>query len=196
MPRTPRIAEYLLGASVIFAVVMSVRDGTPLEFAVAAIPLVVGILLLLERPLRRPGSLGQTMASLPAMALAGPVLAAAAPWSRWDASIILMLASGVVITVVSLATLGRSFGVLPAARRPVDRGPYRWIRHPAYLGQWLILAACGLSTSPQMGGLIAIAAIPILGLRIRAEEQLLGGEWSVYREYMERVRWRLFPLVW
>lgn len=47
-----------------------------------------------------------------------------------------------------------------------------------------------------MGGLIAIAAIPILGLRIRAEEQLLGGEWPVYREYMERVRWRLFPLVW
>ena len=180
----------------IFAVVMSVRDGTPLELAVAAIPLVVGILLLLERPLRRPGSLGQTMASLPAMALAGPVLAAAAPWSRWDASIILMLASGVILTVVSLATLGRSFGVLPAARRPVDRGPYRWIRHPAYLGQLLILAACGLSTSPQMGGLIVIVAIPVLGLRIRAEEQLLGGEWPVYRTYMVRVRWKLFPLVW
>lgn len=182
--------------SVIVSVSISVSDGNPLRLTIAAVPLVAGILLLLERPLRRPGSLGQAMASLPAIALAGPVLAFSAPLSHWATSTTLLLGIGVIIAVVSLATLGRSFGVLPAARRPIQKGPYRWIRHPAYLGQLLMLTACGLSVSPQMGGLIVIIATACLCLRIRAEEQILGDEWPAYREYMGRVRWRLLPLLW
>ena len=196
LPRTPRIVECLLACSVIFSVAISVSSGNPLRIAVAAVPLLAGILLLLERPLQRPGNFGQALACLPSITLAGPVLAFAAPWSDWTHSNTVLLGSGVVITVASLSTLGRSFGVFPAARRVVHSGPYRWIRHPAYLGQLLILTACGLSVSPQMGGLTMLVSTVCLGLRIRAEEQVLTEQWAFYREYTQRVRWKLFPLIW
>ena len=188
--------ECLLACSVIFSVAISVSSGNPLRIAVAAVPLLAGILLLLERPLQRPGNFGQALACLPSITLAGPVLAFAAPWSDWTHSNTVLLGSGVVITVASLSTLGRSFGVFPAARRVVHSGPYRWIRHPAYFGQLLILTACGLSVSPQMGGLTMLVSTVCIGLRIRAEEQVLTEQWAFYREYTQRVRWKLFPLIW
>ncbi len=196
LPRTPRLVDCLLAFSVFFSVAISVSNGNPLRVAVAAVPLVVGILLLLERPVRCSGSFGQAMACLPAITLAGPVLAFAAPWSDWTHFNTALLGSGVVITVVSLSTLGRSFGIFPAARRVVHSGPYRWVRHPAYLGQLLILTACGLSVSPQMGGLTMLVATACLGLRIRAEEQVLTEQWASYREYTQQVPWKLMPFIW
>ena len=188
--------ECLLACSVIFSVAISVSSGNPLRIAVAAVPLLAGILLLLERPIQRPGNFGQALACLPSITLAGPVLAFAAPWSDWTHFNTALLGSGVVITVVSLSTLGRSFGIFPAARRVVHSGPYRWVRHPAYLGQLLILTACGLSVSPQMGGLTMLVATACLGLRIRAEEQVLTEQWASYREYTQQVPWKLMPFIW
>src|SRR5215213_2374723 len=42
--------------------------------------------------------------------------------------------SGVLVAFLSLATLGRSFGIVAANRGVKTRGPYRWVRHPAYAG--------------------------------------------------------------
>ncbi|MGC1189401.1 MAG: isoprenylcysteine carboxylmethyltransferase family protein, partial [Candidatus Binatus sp.] len=46
---------------------------------------------------------------------------------------------GIVITQVARVYMGRSFGILPANRGIVSKGPFRWIRHPIYFG-WLILS--------------------------------------------------------
>src|ERR1700722_18522498 len=44
---------------------------------------------------------------------------------------------GVVLTQVSRVYMGRSFGILPANRGIVSKGPFRWVRHPIYFG-WLV----------------------------------------------------------
>src|SRR6266545_3190015 len=46
----------------------------------------------------------------------------------------LLQLAGVLIAFVSLATLGRSFGLVAANRGVKTRGPYRLVRHPAYAG--------------------------------------------------------------
>ena len=41
---------------------------------------------------------------------------------------------GLAVQVAGKAVLGRSFGAVAANRGVVTAGPYRWVRHPIYLG--------------------------------------------------------------
>ncbi|MCP3960250.1 MAG: hypothetical protein GY719_20600 [bacterium] len=91
--------------------------------------------------------------------------------------------------------LGRSFAILPALRGVVVRGSYRLVRHPAYAGELLMIAGCVVAR-PVAGSVAALLlAVPLVALRIRAEEELLMSR-ERYRSYAEQVRWRLVPGVW
>lgn len=196
MPRPPRILEIVAGFSVLVSGVGSLWEWTPERGLAAAVQFTVGGLLLLRRPLRQQANFRQVLASVPALFVGGIGLAVAGPWGEWQLPSILLFSIGVTITVLSFLALGRSFGILPAARNPVTCGPYRYVRHPAYVGQLLMLTACGFSSSMILGVLLPSLIIPLLVLRIRAEEQLLVGNWRDYRVYTQRVRWRMCPLVW
>tara|TARA_B110000263_G_scaffold240879_1_gene244519 strand:+ start:2247 stop:2837 length:591 start_codon:yes stop_codon:yes gene_type:complete len=196
MPRPPRILEIVAGFSVLVSAVGSLWEWTPERGLAAAVQFTVGGLLLLRRPLRQQANSRQVLASLPALLVGATGLAVAGPWGQWHMASIVLFIIGVSITVLSFLALGRSFGILPAARNPVTCGPYRCVRHPAYVGQLLMLTACGFSSSMIVGILLPLLIIPLLVLRIRAEEQLLVGNWLDYRVYTQRVRWRMCPLVW
>lgn len=76
----------------------------------------------------------------------------------------------------------------------ITSGPYRAIRHPAYTGLLLALAAAGWS----MGDFLALLCltIPVFwGFRVRMniEERMLRQEFgTAYREYCQ-TSWRLLP---
>jgi protein-S-isoprenylcysteine O-methyltransferase Ste14 len=76
--------------------------------------------------------------------------------------------------------------VLAQAREVVDSGPYRWVRHPLYMGE--IVSSLGLALT--LGGVAAIAAW--LGLcalqvyRALREEQVLLLTLPGYRSYWSR----------
>ena len=93
---------------------------------------------------------------------------------------------------VSLAYLGRSFGIVPADRGLVQRGPYRYVRHPVYAFEALFFIGYIIAVpTPRTAIIIALwAALQIT--RILREERILTG----YEEYRRRVRWRLLPGVW
>ena len=196
MPRPPRILEIVAGFSVLASAVGSLWEWTPERGLAAAVQITAGGLLLLRRPLRQQANSRQVLASLPALFVGAAGLAVAGPWGEWHVAAIVLFGIGAAITVLSFLTLGRSFGILPAARNPVTCGPYRCVRHPAYVGQLLMLTACGFSTSMIVGIVLPLLVIPLLVLRIQAEEQLLVGNWVDYRDYTQRVRWRMCPLVW
>jgi len=78
----------------------------------------------------------------------------------------------------------------------IDAGPYRHVRHPAYLGGIVhYLAAPVLLGSVHAywaSGLYIVAVIA----RTALEDHTLKKELSGYRDYAQKVRYRLFPFIW
>jgi protein-S-isoprenylcysteine O-methyltransferase Ste14 len=101
---------------------------------------------------------------------------------------------GVAVALVSLSTLGRSFGLVAANRGIRVSGPYRLVRHPIYFGYLFTNIGYVLeSPTTRNIGLLAVTLLAQL-LRIREEERVLRQD-DDYRHYMARVRSRLIPFV-
>jgi protein-S-isoprenylcysteine O-methyltransferase Ste14 len=102
---------------------------------------------------------------------------------------------GVSLQIASKLWLGRSFGLLPARRALVTRGPYALVRHPMYLGYFMNHVGFLLqSTTPWNLGVYA-ALYVVQVLRIVLEERWLARD-ADYRAYMTRVRSRFLPGIW
>lgn len=78
----------------------------------------------------------------------------------------------------------------------VETGPYRHVRHPMYASSLLLVFGFGLA----LGSFWALvpAALASLALIVRTvfEDRTLQNELPGYRQYAERVRYRLVPFVW
>jgi protein-S-isoprenylcysteine O-methyltransferase Ste14 len=111
----------------------------------------------------------------------------------WPGHILVVVAAGVSLT--SLLTLGRSFGVRPALRGLAQKGPYGMVRHPLYLAY--LIADIGINCAQWNGGTLILTAIGWAALlyRIRAEERVLAQDpgWAAYAR---TVRFRLLPGLW
>jgi protein-S-isoprenylcysteine O-methyltransferase Ste14 len=101
-------------------------------------------------------------------------------------------AIGLLVVIAGKASLGRSFGLMPANRGIVSTGLYQMVRHPIYLG-YLITHVAFLAANPTTWNL-AVLLIADLGLMARAmcEETTLARD-PEYRTYQTRVRWRVLP---
>ena len=74
-----------------------------------------------------------------------------------------------------------------------DTGPYRFVRHPGYAGSLLPLFGIVLALG-SVWTLIPAAVATIIGvIRTALEDQTLQEELSGYRDYAQRVRYRLIP---
>ncbi len=74
-----------------------------------------------------------------------------------------------------------------------DSGPYRFIRHPGYAGNLLSLAGIVLALSSLWALIPAGVALILVVVRTALEDRTLQEELPGYREYTQRVRYRLFP---
>jgi protein-S-isoprenylcysteine O-methyltransferase Ste14 len=104
----------------------------------------------------------------------------------------LLLGVGLLVVVGGKMSLGYSFGLLPANRGVMQRGLYRIVRHPIYLG-YLLTHIPFLAAHPS-GWNAAVLLVGDAALIVRAlyEEQTLGGD-PQYVRYCQDVRWRLVP---
>lgn len=78
----------------------------------------------------------------------------------------------------------------------VSSGPYAVVRHPMYASALLYLIGTPLALASYRGLLALGAMTPFLIWRLLDEEQLLARDLPGYREYQQRVRYRLVPFVW
>lgn len=78
----------------------------------------------------------------------------------------------------------------------VSTGPYRWVRHPGYAGSFWYLLAVPVFLSSAWAFLPAVFVITALIIRTFLEDRALQEELPGYREYAQRVRYRLVPGLW
>ena len=116
----------------------------------------------------------------------------ATPWPEGGLYIV---AAAACLSLASLLSLGRLFGVRPALRGLATNGPYRLIRHPMYLAYMVADLGYNLQESNWGTALMVLAGWVALVYRIYAEERILAHDpgWAAYAA---RVRSRLIPGIW
>lgn len=105
--------------------------------------------------------------------------------------------AGLAWQVASKATLGRSFGLLPANRGLITRGPYRVVRHPIYMGYLIGHLGFVLENFSLRNLLVLVLLYLAQTVRMLREEAVLerGEQQAGYRAYRAAVRWRIVPYV-
>jgi protein-S-isoprenylcysteine O-methyltransferase Ste14 len=104
------------------------------------------------------------------------------------------LACGMVWAIYSLTYLGKRFSIVPEARGLVTSGPYRFVRHPIYVGE--IVAGVGLILPTLFTFHLLLFAL-FLGAQVARtyfEERILRRAYPQYELYAAHTR-RLIPFV-
>ena len=93
------------------------------------------------------------------------------------------------LTVWGLWTLRRSFSITVEARELVTGGPYRFIRHPVYLGEMLSAAAVTAFRFSLINILFFILFVAIQLFRSKMEEEKLDRVFPGYFDFAAKVFW-------
>jgi protein-S-isoprenylcysteine O-methyltransferase Ste14 len=75
-------------------------------------------------------------------------------------------------------------------------GPYRFVRHPAYLGMIAFELAIPVMLASWGSIMISCGNVLLIILRTALEDRTLQVELPGYAEYAQRVRYRLLPGIW
>jgi protein-S-isoprenylcysteine O-methyltransferase Ste14 len=103
---------------------------------------------------------------------------------------------GLAMLVIIQNSYAAANVTVEAGQQLVSTGLYGLVRHPMYTGNVLLMLGVPLALGSYWGLFLLVPGILVLVLRIRDEEQLLTGELSGYREYTQRVHYRMLPFVW
>ena len=81
-------------------------------------------------------------------------------------------------------------------QKVIDTGLYGIVRHPMYSATLLLFLSMPLVLGSIYSFVIFLSYPFIIAKRIKGEEELLEKELVGYREYKEKVKYRLIPFIW
>jgi protein-S-isoprenylcysteine O-methyltransferase Ste14 len=81
-------------------------------------------------------------------------------------------------------------------QRVISSGPYALVRHPMYTGVFVMYFFSPLALGSWVGLIPMLSILPVLILRIINEEKVLLRDLSGYKDYTQKVRYRLLPGIW
>jgi len=103
---------------------------------------------------------------------------------------------GVVVLVIIQNSYAAATVQVEAGQKVVSTGLYGLVRHPMYTGNVIMMVGIPLALGSYWGLVFVVPALIVLASRIRDEEKLLQEELDGYREYTQKVRYRLMPGMW
>lgn len=183
---------FLIMLSLPFLINMGLSFSTePYLIAIAVSEMLSVVFILIRKPgqmeLRAyPVIVAFLGTSLPLLARTGG--AHLAP----PAVVAFLMFAGLVVTISAKIALNRSFGLIAANRGVKRGGPYRFVRHPMYLGYFVTQVGMLLDSFSLTLAAIYFVAWTMQILRIVEEEKLLMLD-ADYRRFAAQVPRRLFP---
>jgi protein-S-isoprenylcysteine O-methyltransferase Ste14 len=115
------------------------------------------------------------------------------PASAWIAWLgMLLTAAGVLFACWARVVLGRNWSGVVQVKQDhelIERGPYRYVRHPIYTG--LLLAFLGTALAiGEVRGFLAFAIVAVsFWFKLRLEERWMREQFgTAYATYMQRVK--------
>ena len=81
-------------------------------------------------------------------------------------------------------------------QKVIDTGLYGVVRHPMYAVTVLLFLSMPLVLGSPLSFAVMLGYLPIIAKRIRNEEAVLEQGLAGYREYKQRVKYRLVPGIW
>ena len=78
----------------------------------------------------------------------------------------------------------------------ISTGPYRYVRHPMYVASNCIFLCLPLALGSLYGLIPSLCMVAVILIRTYREDNLLKAELEGYKEYAEKVRYRIIPGIW
>jgi len=177
---------------------LPVREVAP---GLASCLLTVAFCALVVTAYLRRGDAGATdrsaavrlaAASATCLPLVIPALPTGRPGEGAALLAFVLIIAGTAWSVWAVRHLSTCLSVVPQARRLVDTGPYRLVRHPLYLGELVAVAGFAVRGGHWLHAVLLLALLALQLYRAGREEGLLAGQVPGYSDYAART-WRIVP---
>jgi protein-S-isoprenylcysteine O-methyltransferase Ste14 len=106
----------------------------------------------------------------------------------WTSLAFLLILAGSFGSVIAIGNLGKSFSIMPEARRLVTTGPYAFARHPLYAAEMFSIVGTAILYRQPWAMLLAASVLVLLVIRSHFEERILAEAYPEYAAYRKRVK--------
>jgi protein-S-isoprenylcysteine O-methyltransferase Ste14 len=103
-----------------------------------------------------------------------------------------LIVAGTAASIYVASNLGQSFSIFPQARGLVTKGPYRYVRHPLYLAEWITVIGISLQYQQPWALFIGVSSMLVQLPRMHFEEAVLTETYPQYGAYARSTA-RLVP---
>jgi protein-S-isoprenylcysteine O-methyltransferase Ste14 len=110
--------------------------------------------------------------------------------------VLMAVGLGIAMLVVIQNAYAAANITVESGQQLATTGFYAFLRHPMYFGNVIMMIGVPLALGSYWGLIFVIAGVIVLGLRISDEEAMLEQELAGYRDYTQKVHYRLVPYVW
>ena len=117
-------------------------------------------------------------------------------WAVWVAAVLFLACYLLYAEVLrENAYLSRTIEV-QEGQKVIDTGLYGIVRHPMYMATTVLFLAMPLVLASPLSFLVMLLYIPLIAKRIKNEEQVLEAGLPGYKEYKQKVKYRILPYIW
>jgi protein-S-isoprenylcysteine O-methyltransferase Ste14 len=121
-----------------------------------------------------------------------------APWTLYAGAVVFLAAMAIVNWALITNRFAETTVRIQSDRghSVISSGPYRFVRHPMYVGSILMYPGTALMLGSRWAPIVGIVIAAILVVRTALEDRTLRRELAGYEEYAAVTRYRLIPGVW